>query len=141
MVIWRFNSDGRIDRTFGGGLGYVVYNNNNTTDGRNYSDFGKSIYVDERRGKIYVAGYSGGGPIDRARYDRGDMVIWRYNINGELDTTFGEGLGFVVHHGAAGGNGDDGGNSIYVDNNGKIYVTGSSYNIIRNSDMVIWKYR
>jgi uncharacterized delta-60 repeat protein len=132
MVIWRYNSDGRIDRAFGGGLGYVVHNN---AAGGDLDDVGNSMYVDERGEKIYVTGYSV-APLGDA-----DMVIWRYNKNGVLDTTFGEGLGFVVHHGAAGGNRSDYGNSIYVDRTGKIYVTGYSVNRSGNSDMVIWKYR
>jgi hypothetical protein len=62
---------------------------------------------------------------------------------GVLDTEFNSGSstpGIVVHHNAARGNSDDVGKSIYVDNNGKIYVTGFSFNG-SNIDMVIWKYR
>jgi uncharacterized delta-60 repeat protein len=61
---------------------------------------------------------------------------------GALDREFNSGgstPGIVVHNNAAGGHGDDVGNSIYVDNNGKIYVTGSSFNG-KNKDMVIWRY-
>jgi len=58
---------------------------------------------------------------------------------GELDTSF-NGTGYVVHHSAAGGNLNDVGNSIFVDNTGKIYVTGFSWNG-SNDDMVIWKYK
>jgi uncharacterized delta-60 repeat protein len=128
MVIWRYNSNGTLDTSFGN-RGIVVHNN---AAGGSSDDLGISIYVDSI-GKIYVAGCSrnGGG--------NNDMVIWRYNSNGMLDTSFGNG-GIVVHHNAAGGSGDDVGNSIYVDSNGKIYVTGYSWNGGGNKDMVIWRY-
>ena len=66
------------------------------------------------------------------------MVIWRYNSNGSLDNTFGN--NGIVHHNTAGGNDWEEGRSIYVDSNGKIYVTGLSWNG-SNDDMVIWKYK
>jgi hypothetical protein len=56
--------------------------------------------------------------------------------SGILDDTFGNN-GIVVHHNAAGGNSHDGGYSIYVDSNGKIYVTGYSINSSGNADIVI----
>jgi uncharacterized delta-60 repeat protein len=126
MVIWRYNSNGTLDNTFGNN-GIVVHNN---AAGGNSADAGSSIYVDSN-GNIYVTGYSWNGSND-------DMVIWRYNSNGILDTSF-NGTGFVVHNNAAGGNGSDRGNSIYVDNTGKIYVTGYSWNG-SNDDIVIWRY-
>jgi uncharacterized delta-60 repeat protein len=129
MVIWRYNSDGSLDNTFGNN-GIVVHHN---AAGGNSHDVGYSIYVDNN-GKIYVTGYS----VNSS--DNLDMVIWRYNSDGSLDNTFGNN-GIVVHHNAAGGNSDDGGNSIYVDSNGKIYVTGYSENRNDNYDMVIWKYK
>jgi uncharacterized delta-60 repeat protein len=127
MVIWRYNSNGSLDTSFNG-KGIVVHHN---AAGGNSYDGGDSIYVDNN-GKIYVTGYSMNSSGNE------DMVIWRYNSNGSLDTSF-NGKGIVVHHNAAGGNSYDGGNSIYVDNNGKIYVTGYSLNG-RNKDMVIWRY-
>jgi uncharacterized delta-60 repeat protein len=126
MVIWKYNSNGSLDKTFGSG-GIVVHNN---AAGGNGYDVGNSIYVDSN-GKIYVTGYSWNSNFD--------MVIWRYNSNGSLDSSFGRN-GIVVHNNAAGGNGFNVGNSIYVDSNGKIYVTGFSSNG-RNDDMVIWKYK
>jgi uncharacterized delta-60 repeat protein len=128
MVIWVYNSDGSLDNTFGNN-GIVVHHN---AAGGNSDDRGYSIYVDNN-GKIYVTGVSYNGRNE-------DMVIWKYNIDGSLDNTFGNN-GIVVHHNAAGGNAWDQGNSIYVDSNGKIYVTGFSYNSSGNYDMVIWKYK
>jgi hypothetical protein len=94
---------GILDTSFNG-TGFVVHNN---AAGGNGFDYGNSIYVDNT-GKIYVTGYS---INSNGIYD---MVIWRYNSNGILDTTF-NGTGFVVHNNAAGGNSSDYGNSIYVD--------------------------
>jgi uncharacterized delta-60 repeat protein len=128
MVIWRYNGDGSIDKTFGEG-GIVV--DNSAAGGKRY-DKGNSIYVD-KKGRIYVTGVS-----DNRNGDL-EMVIWRYNEEGKLDKTFGEG-GIVVHDKAAGGKGWDEGHSIYVDSNGKIYVTGFSSNG-SNYDMVIWRYK
>jgi uncharacterized delta-60 repeat protein len=128
MVIWRYNTDGSLDKTFGN-KGIVVAHN---AAGGNRNDVGESIYVDSN-GKIYVTGYSRNSNRD------GDMVLCRYNSDGSLDKTFGN-KGIVVAHNAAGGNSLDGGNSVYVDSNGKIYVTGFSVNSNRDGDMVIWRY-
>jgi uncharacterized delta-60 repeat protein len=135
MVIWKYNRDGSLDNSFnrnGATPGIVVHNN---AAGGNSDDYGNSIYVDNT-GKIYVTG--------RSRNNNGnfDMVIWRYNRDGDLDTSF-NGTGFVVHDNAAGSylnDSSDSGNSIYVDNTGRIYVTGYSTNSYGDSDMVIWRY-
>jgi uncharacterized delta-60 repeat protein len=118
-----------LDTSFNG-TGFVVHDN---AAGGNSHDYGHSIYVDSN-GKIYVTGDSWNSS------SKNDMVIWRYNSNGSLDTSF-NGRGYVVHHNAAGGNSDDAGSSIYVDSNGKIYVTGWSENSSGDYDMVIWKYK
>lgn len=120
---------GELDKSFGEG-GIVVDHN---AAGGNSADGGFSIYVD-KKGRVYVTGWS------KNRNGDLDMVIWRYNEEGKLDKTFGEG-GIVVAHNAAGGNSDDEGSSIYVDNKGRVYITGYSRNRNGDADMVIWKYR
>jgi uncharacterized delta-60 repeat protein len=128
MCIWRYNEDGTLDTTFGG-TGYVVHNG---AAGGNSTDFGYSMALDGW-GRILVTGVSANSALN------GDMVIWRYNPDGTLDRTF-DGTGFVVHHGAAGGNSDDIGFAIALDAGGRIVVTGWSTNAAGDWDMVVWRY-
>ncbi len=132
MVIWRYNSNGSLDTTFNSPNGYVVHDN---AAGGGGDDYGNGIAIDTD-GNIVVCGYSFNASGDE------DMVIWRYNSSGSLDTTFNSPNGYAVHGNAAGGNGADIGNDIAANNTGKIIVTGESMNdtpgVFR--DMVIWQY-
>jgi uncharacterized delta-60 repeat protein len=126
-VIWRYNTDGFLDTTFGAPNGFVVF-----TDTPNADDKGFSITTD-KDGKILVTG------LNLGLSGNSDMAIWRYNTDGTLDTTFNAPDGFVLHNNAAGGNGVDFGNSITTDSSGRILVAGSSWNGT-DADMVIWRY-
>lgn len=53
-----------------------------------------------------------------------DLIVTRLNTDGGLDTTFGSDGHVILLNIAGSGNGGDEGNSIYVDQNGKIYVIG-----------------
>ena len=128
MVVWRFNANGTVDTAFSGD-GIVV---NESTAGGTGSDSGNAIAVDSQD-RILVAGSSPNSAGNR------DMVIWRFTLNGALDTTFNS-KGFVVHNGAAGGNGDDSGNAVAIDTQGKILVAGSSANSAGNADMALWRF-
>jgi uncharacterized delta-60 repeat protein len=125
MAIWRYNSDGTLDTSFGG-TGHVVHTN---TPGEN-SDFSGGSITRDSLGRVLVAGAS-------TNTDYGNMVIWRYKDDGTLDTTFGTG-GIVASHGAAGANADYG-RSITLDSDRRIIVTGESWNGLC-FDMVIWRY-
>ena len=132
MVIWRCNADGTLDTTFDTD-GIVVHS---SAAGGNGADYGNAIALDSS-GRILVTGSS------RNAAGNSDMVIWRYNADGTLDTTF-DADGIVVHNGAAGGNGDDGGNAIVLDSSGRILVAGlsdSDATAGSNYDMVIWRYK
>jgi uncharacterized delta-60 repeat protein len=129
MAIWRYNADGTLDTTFGAPNGFVVHNS--AAGGDDSNDCGYAITI-TAQGKILVTGYSNNSD------NNSDMVIWRYNADGTLDETFGE-EGFVVHNSAAGGNGNDSGYAITVDNQDRILVTGES-DSEDNADMVIWRY-
>jgi hypothetical protein len=68
------------------------------------------------------------------------MAIWRFNPDGNLDTSFDDDNGYVIHHGAAGGNGEDVGFDTVLDGAGRILVGGRSFDGV-NFDMTIWRYR
>jgi uncharacterized delta-60 repeat protein len=123
MALWRFNHDGSLDTSFNG-QGYVVHDD---ASGESSDDSGDGITIGPG-GKILVAGES-----------EGVMVVWRYNEDGSLDTTFGEG-GYVTYDGAADGNGDYRGEAITVDPYGRILVAGDSYNG-SDYDMAVWRFK
>ncbi len=131
MAIWRYNSDGTLDTAFNSNSttpGIVVHGD---AAGGNSHDYGNSITTDSQE-RILVTGYSYNSS------NNSDMVIWRYMPDGSLDSTFGNN-GIVVHDNAAGGNKHDYGFSITIDSQGRILVTGSSFNG-SDYDMVIWCY-
>jgi len=122
MAVWRYNSDGTPDPTFGV--------NGVAMPERFENDYGSDCAHDAA-GRILVVGYSYDGDTD--------MVTWRLNADGTLDPTFGVD-GIVVQDGVAGGTGRDEGWAITIDAAGKILVTGQSQNLNGNYDMVILRY-
>ncbi|MDX2480019.1 MAG: SBBP repeat-containing protein [Desulfuromusa sp.] len=124
MVIWKYDSSGVLDGTFGVG-GVVIDHNAAGGDGQ---DSGNAIAIDGM-GDIYITGKSFGNPTGD------DMAIWKYNSSGTLDGTFGIG-GIVTYHRVGG----DSGNAIALDGAGNIYVSGHSGNASNDLDMAIWKY-
>ena len=113
LVIWRYDTNGVLDPTFG--IGGMVEQHD--TLGLNASERATCITTD-LTGKILTAGY-GVNPEGNS-----DVPIWRFNENGTLDPTFGTG-GVVVRRGDAGGSGNDSAGSILVDAAGKILVAGA----------------
>jgi len=78
FVAIRYNLDGTLDKTFGGGI---------VTTGVSYGDYSSKVLI-QPDGKILVAGYANNGNHYRA-------TLLRYNSNGTLDTSF-NGGGIVV---------------------------------------------
>ncbi|MFH1543693.1 MAG: choice-of-anchor Q domain-containing protein [Patescibacteria group bacterium] len=126
MAIWRYNSDGTLDTTFNTPNGYVTHDGAAGGDG----DYGEAITVQDN-GMIVVSGYSDNGADD-------DMVVWRYNNDGTMDDTFGDGscqngvgvgsdMGCFVHHNAGGGDYYDYGYDIIPQDDEKILVTGYTW--------------
>ena len=122
MAIWRYNSNGTPDTTFGGD-GYDTHDN--AAEKGSESDIGYSMALDSNK-NIVIAGTS---------YD--DMAIWRYTSDGTLDTTFGYGNGYVTDDYSSGL--DDQAFGVVLDSTGNIFVAGHSFSS-SNYDMLIWKY-
>ena len=110
FAISRYNTNGTLDASFGTG-GKVV-----TSTGI-YSDGSNSVKV-QADGKIVVAGYS-----MNAAGTNNDFTIVRYTSVGILDNTFG--TGGIVRSPI--GNGSLA-YSLFINPNGKIIVSGTSFN-------------
>jgi uncharacterized delta-60 repeat protein len=88
FAVVRYNADGSLDSTFGGkgGKGQVL-----TDIGQNSNDGGERLAL-QRDGKIVVAGFT--APRNTSNFD---LALVRYNADGSLDTSFGNG-GKVIQH-------------------------------------------
>jgi len=125
LVVWRLTPEGLPDAAFGGGAGYVV------VFGPSFSS-GYGIVADSTD-RILVVGV-------RAESAHGaDMALWRFHTNGTLDRNFAGGLGFFLHHSAAGGSSDDTGRALAIDSQGRIVVAGSSTSSAGTLATVVWR--
>jgi uncharacterized delta-60 repeat protein len=118
VLILRLNSDGTPDAAFGE-AGTVTFNSS-----ANASDAGKALAV-QLDGKIIVAGAASNG-VDN------DALILRLNSDGTLDTTFGVG-GVTTFNGG----GSDAANGLAIRSDGKIVISGQSFNGANNDCLVI----
>lgn len=116
FALVRYNTNGTLDNSFGNG-GIV------TTD-IDSSEYGYSVAI-QSDGKIVLAG----SIVNQ------DFALVRYHTDGTLDNTFGNG-GKVISN-IAGTSGQ--GNSIVIQNDGKIVLTGFIHNI-NDDDMVLIRY-
>ncbi len=120
FALIRYNSDGSLDATFG--TGGIV-----TTDFAGLDDHGKGMTL-QTDGKILVTGVTNNG----ADYD---FALARYNSDGSLDASFGT-AGLVT---TGIGPGDDQAVDVAVQPDGKILVSGESFNGA-NSDFALVRY-
>jgi len=107
IAIARYNKDGSLDLTFS--MDGIV-----KTDISKGPDSGNSATL-QKDGKILVTGYTYNG----TKYD---LLLLRYNTNGDLDNSFGKG-GIQTYSFT---NGHDLGSVIDMQSDGKILVGGSS---------------
>jgi uncharacterized delta-60 repeat protein/CSLREA domain-containing protein len=108
FIVARFNADGSVDTSFGGGTGYVV-----TAVGA-AGDEAQDVRV-MADGRIVVVGYS---TISSSL----DISLARYLADGSLDTSFGGGTGKVLTGLAS----RDAGHQVVVQADGRILVAGES---------------
>ena len=111
VLLARYNTDGSLDTSFGGGDGWQV------TDFSN-KDRGYDVKI-QSNGKIVVAGVADyGGDTDDGRYG----LVARFNPDGSLDTSFsGDGKLLVDHGGTT-----DTYRTLEIQSNGKIIAAGWS---------------
>jgi uncharacterized delta-60 repeat protein len=109
FCIARFNSNGTLDITFG-------------SSGKVIQDFGSSYdagqsFAIQPDGKILLGGACYNG-------SNGDFCIARFNSNGTLDTSFGNGGKVIQDLGSP----DDSGRSLVIQPDGKILLGGDCNN-------------
>jgi len=128
-IIWKYNIDGTLDTSFGGGNGYIV------CPAPSYSfvwEDGMTVKVDGS-GRIYNSGYiiGCGGTCKQ-------FVIYRYLPDGTLDTSFGGGTGYVIYSQIFGGIGEIIESDFTFDSMGRIIITGKTWNG-NNYDMIVMR--
>ncbi|MEZ5908176.1 MAG: tandem-95 repeat protein [Hyphomicrobiaceae bacterium] len=108
IFVARYNADGSLDTSFGGGDGKV-----STSVGA--SDSGQGVVV-QPDGSVVVGGYADIGGT-------GHFVVARYTADGSVDATFGGGTGIVT---TAIGSSHAYGMSVALQSDGRIVVAGSA---------------
>jgi len=109
LALARYNTNGSLDNTFGTG-GTVATN-------LGCANASGSSFAIQSDGKIVVGGYCGIFP----NYD---FALTRYNINGTLDNTFGNGGSVITPILSEG----DQGFAVAIQNDGKILLGGITDN-------------
>jgi uncharacterized delta-60 repeat protein len=126
MFITRYKTDGTIDDTFNGNSGYVIVQ---YVSG--YTTIGISVAIASGN-KIVVTGYTSDDTFKLS------MFITRYNTNGTIDDTFNGTSGYVIVQYASGYN--TYGNSVTIDSDDRIVVTGGTSDGTFIESMFITRY-
>jgi uncharacterized delta-60 repeat protein len=121
VAVARYNADGSLDATFGGGTGKM------TVDFGSGNDVGNFLEL-QSDGKIVVSARARIGTND-------DFAVLRFNTDGTLDTSFG-GTGKVT---TAIGSGHESGQRMTIQSDGKIVVSGYTSNGA-NNDIAVVRY-
>jgi uncharacterized delta-60 repeat protein len=129
MAVARFTSTGMLDSSFNGGFAYSP---------SPFQDAVTSVAV-APDGKVVVAGArapGSGGPEDQY-----DLIVWRVNADGTMDTGFGPG-GDGQSQTSIGAY-SDGANAVKVDAAGRILAGGTVYSVMtpdtRDDVGAVWR--
>jgi uncharacterized delta-60 repeat protein len=122
FALARYNPDGSLDTSFGGGDGVV------TTPIGSGHDVARALVV-QTDGKLVAAGYSSNGADN-------DLALARYDADGSLDTGFGGGDGTVT---TPIGPGADIAYALVLQKDGKLVAAGGSSNGA-DDDLVLVRY-
>lgn len=118
LLLVRFDANGSPDAAFGAG-GAVTYDSGS-------DDAARAVAL-QPDGKIVVTGFRNNGTKNIA-------LIMRFTANGSLDNTF-SGDGIIRYNSGSGG--DDIGNAVAVQADGKVVVAGTT----NGSDVLLLRYR
>jgi uncharacterized delta-60 repeat protein len=131
FTLLRYNSNGSLDTTFGGGDGIVI-----TPVGPGIASDQAVHLAVQGDGKIVVVGTTqpASGPIPPAQ----DIALVRYNVDGSLDSTFGTG-GIVITQASLTA-GPDSGRAVLAQSNGGILVAGSVFSSATGDDFALLRY-
>jgi uncharacterized delta-60 repeat protein len=117
VLMVRFNGNGFLDTSFGGGTGSVTFATAGT------ASFGNAVVLDPDTGRIVVAGSMGD------KY----VLLLRYEANGVPDESFGE-MGIVTYSNASRSSGE----AIAIQGDGKLLVAGST--TVGAPDLLVLRY-
>jgi uncharacterized delta-60 repeat protein len=111
IVLFRIDAQGNLDTGFGPAGSIVTASNSNVS-------FIANDLVSQENGKIIIAGYA---MEDVSDPSRSDVLLARYNPNGSLDDTFGEGGILISDYGRRG----ERASAVGLQPSGEIVVAGA----------------
>jgi uncharacterized delta-60 repeat protein len=127
FLLARFSPDGTLDRSFGN-QGIVVTNFGDSTAAAH-------ALVLQPDGKIFVAGVSGAGPYSELN----DFALARYNSNGSLDQSFGNGGKLKTHFPGVSNTGSRA-TAAALQADGKLVVAGTYKNEATAREFAVARY-
>jgi len=117
VLIVRFNANGFLDTSFGGGRGAVAF------DSAGRAEFGNAVAVYPDSDRIVIVG----------TMDDKYVLVLRYEANGALDGGFGD-SGIVTYSNMS----HNSGNAVAIQDDGKILVAGST--TMAAPDLLVLRY-